>query len=641
MTLVSLDIETACNVTDCPGKGCAHALDEYRARITVVGVYYRGPSGPVGLVFRDLGELGRHLASLGDYRLVGHNLKFDLRHLAVAGLDLSAHWGEDTQLMAATLTEKVPEDWLAWYEAERKRQNEKLPRGYSHRQASQHSLKVLAPYFLNVPAFWEDPSNHDNDEYVLKDCRYTYELTGFLSDKLKAEGNYDFYRDKLLPWTKLLLKMEQRGIELDLSALEKADQEALAAAEVARAKLDTLWAEAHAAYFERQAKELRAEYGLKSLTAQAKAKDRAKCKIRYERLCEAAIAKLPRKINLDSPSQLAWLLKDHLGLEITNFHGDETTGKATLQKLAEGREDIKTFLEYRKQQKLASAFFPSYREMHYAAVLHCSFNPTGTRTGRLSSSNPNLQQVPGHLHKLFKARDGYRLATFDMSAIEPRLIAYFSHDLILFDLVNSGQDFHGYNAKVFFDLDCDVKEVKEAFPLERKMAKEVGLSLFYGAGTGRLKETSQKYGLHWNDGQCRRVLERFKEAYEGVYSFRDDILNPTLAFGHAVPNLFGRSFRIPDPTNVHMQGLNTLIQGSASDLVVNSATRIMTRFREAGIDGHVLLLVHDEIVTEVPAHREAEAVEIIKDAMTTYDLTTPLGPIKLEVEGKVAATWEK
>lgn len=644
MLLVSLDIETACAL-GCEEK-CTHALDEYRNRITVVGLFYTRDGKPHAHTFRRLDNLRTHLNSLGPHQFVAHNGKFDFRVLAAHGLDLSAHWAEDTQLMAATLTTKIPNDWMEWYERQRRIRNSGLPRGFSHRTGSPHSLKCLAPYHLRVEPFWENPADHDNDEYVLRDCEYTYRLMHHLEGLLKAEGSYDFYKTKLLPWTKMLLAMERRGVALDFEAMSSSEREAHHNALEARATLDRLWAPAYAEFRRLRLEELQASYRLKGEEAVGKLKNKTAAKAeatraRYRALYEKAAEKVPTQCNLDSPVQLSWILRDFYKLDISDFHGEETTGKAVLNRLGETREDIRVFLEYRKNQKLVSAFFPSYREMQFQGTLHCSFNPTGTRTGRLSSSGPNLQQVPGHLHKLFRARPGYKLATYDMSAIEPRLIAYYTHDLNLFDIVASGADFHGNNARIFFGLDCELSEVKERFPQERKMAKEVGLSLFYGAGSGRLEETALKYGFRWGPRQCQEVLKRFKEEYEGVYKFRDDFLNPALMSGHAVTNLLGRQFRIDDPTDVHMQGLNTMVQGSASDLVINSAERIMRAFAERGIDGHVLLLVHDEIVTEIPAARESECVQVITEAMTDYELKTPLGRVPLLVEGKVADRWEK
>jgi DNA polymerase I-like protein with 3'-5' exonuclease and polymerase domains len=634
--LTSLDIETACGV-GCTTK-CEHALDEHRNVITRIAIWNEEEKG----VWADIFGFKSWLSSHPNARFVGHNLKFDLRTLHAKGLDLRARWAADTLLMAATFTEKVSDDWLRWYEQQRKIKNKALPKGYSHREGSKHSLKTLAPYFLSVEPFWEDPTNHANDEYVLKDCEYTYKLCLFLMDALTKEGSLEFYKDKLLPWTRMLLDVEIRGITIDLTLLDQLDDEAKAKAAEAKRVLDEHWADAYGAYSQIQLDDLQARYMEMADRAQLKAKDKVKCYERYKKLFQAAKEKLPTQLNLDSPAQLNWLLKDYLKLDITDFDGEETTGKPVLQRLAgKGREDIKTFLDYRKARKLTTAFFPSYREMQVGGILHTSFNPTGTRTGRLSSSRPNLQQVERGIHRIFRARPNCKLLTKDESAIEPRLIAFYSHDLHLYDIISKGEDFHGYNTKIFFDLTCDVAEIKKQFSLEREVGKEAGLAIMYGAGSNRLQESAMKRGFTWTLKECRYKVDRFREFYEGVFKFRDEVINPTLMQGESVISLLGRHFTISDPENVHMQGLNTLIQSSASDLVVHSAHRAMRAFKEQGIDAHVLLLVHDEIVVEVAEPQVKEADAILTHCMTDYNLPTPFGPIKLAVEGGTSDTWSK
>jgi DNA polymerase I-like protein with 3'-5' exonuclease and polymerase domains len=645
--LLALDIETACGVNLCEGK-CEHALDEHRNRVTVVGVYSVGDDGrPDGRVFRSLELLRQYLDGIpGGYSLVTHGGKFDFKTLCAHGLDLTEHWEHDTQLMGSVSLEKVSTEYLEWYAGERTRINKTLRRGFSHRPGSPLSLKVLAPYFLGVSPFWENPENHDNDEYVLKDCEYTYRLAQEFLRRLQSEGSLEFYRGKLFQWALLLLAAERRGITLDMDALAKAEVEADAKAREAKRILDELWAPAYRAFYDVARAELVDSYNEKRTAALEKLKPPSvdkmrKCSARYQALFTRAAEKLPKEVNLDSPAQLTWLLRDYLKLDIQDFDGEETTGKAVLQKLAStGREDIKAFIAYRKNRKLSTAFFPSYRDMQVDGVIHCSFNPTGPRTGRLSSSRPNLQQVEKGIHHLFRARPGHKLATFDESAIEPRLIAYYTADLNLYDIVSTGKDFHNYNTAIFFDLDHATPQFKAKYARERDVGKEVALALMYGAGVNRLMESAQKRGFVWSLKEARYKLDRFKEFYEGVYRFREEVINPALHAG-PVTNLFGRPFTIEDPTNVHMQGLNTLIQGSASDLVLNSAHRMTTEFRARGIHAQVLLLVHDEIVTEIPAQNEAKCVEIITRCMTDYKLETYLGPVPLAVEGKVSDVWEK
>lgn len=659
---VALDIETECR-HGCE-TACDHALDERHNRITVIGIY----SPSISHAFRadDVQDAcgvfsDWVLGNCEPLELVGQNLKWDLRQLGYHGtfLGVGTEWADDTLLMAAALSDKIPDSWLADYEAKRKVLNAALPRGYSHRMGTPNTLKCLAPYHLGVEPFWENPVSHDSDEYVLRDCEYTYRLADILADKLRAEGSYDFYKDKLLPWTKLLLRMERKGVALDLAAMDEAEQAAKSAADEARAKLDAAWAPAYAAWAERRRVEECQRYvgmfeaAVAKLKLDAKFDDRrAKCVDRYRGLQAAALTKLDTSFNLNSPTQLEWLLRDHLGHDIHNFEGEESTGKVVLKRLAVSDPNVATLLGHRQQSKLVSAFFPTWRALHHDGAMHTTFHPTrvqqegaddenGTRTGRLSSSGPNLQQVPGHLHRLFRARPGCKLITRDASAIEPRLIAYYTQDENLFNIVATGDDFHGHTTRVLFEYNCPIADIKRHYTHQRNMGKRIGLQLFYGSGAGGLQRTAQEFGFMWSKRECYKKLDAFREYYAGVFRYRDEVINPALMEGQAMTNLMGRRFRIAHPSDVHMTGFNTLIQGSASDLVWNSAHMAQETYDLKQLGAHVLLLVHDEIVVEAPACIAQICDTILDECMTGYELFMPLGPVKLATEGKISDVWEK
>lgn len=663
--LVSLDIETDCAVESCDGwirkldsKGkekkepCEHALDHQRNVITIIGVYYHLGDQIVRKTFRTVEELRGHLDSLGDYSLVGANHKFDLNLLAAKGLPIPwDRWEHDITLMATCLTEKIPDRWLDDYEEARKIASANLPPGVEHRKAGQHSLKSLAPYFLGVDPFWEDPADHDSEVYVLKDCEYTYRLCALFQEKLKAEGSYEFYKEKMMNWAVLLAKMERRGIRLDLAELERQDAASRNKAVESLASLKSQWAGANQAFRDLQATMMDEKYGEMLTTAVSKLKPTLseeernaridRLAIKYQDLCQASKSKHIEDLNFNSHDQMRWLLRDHFGLDIEDFDGEESTGKAVLQRLAgEGRSDIKAFLDYRKHRKLTTAFFPSYRDMHNNGIIRSSFHATTARTGRLSSSDPNLQQVPGHLHRLFiPMAPGRKLIIKDQAAIEPRLIAYYTEDPMLYDILHQGLDFHGYNTKIFFGLDCDINEVKHLYELERKVGKEVGLAIMYGAGQNRLQESAMKLGFNWSLNECKYKVDRFREHWATIKDFHER-LDDQLREG-PVTNLFGRQFRIADPSDIYMKGFNRLIQGSASDLVLHSAWRAQAEYERLGLDAHVTLLIHDEVVVDSAPECAAEAEAILDRCMTNYDLMTAHGPITLKVEGKVADWWEK
>jgi len=634
MNLTSLDIETVCNVESCNGFGdykkCEHALSPWHGRITKIGVV----SDVNKRVFCDVHELlGEYsFQYINDRYYVGHNFKFDLLWLAVHGVDISRVDWHCTQLMAYVLTEKISDGWLAEYEQRRVLLS---AAGQSfHRKAGKHSLKTLAPYFLKVEPFWETEDKAD-DEYVTKDAEYTLRLAATLEQKLKARGEWDFYL-RLLNWTKMLLAAELRGIQIDLDALNAKESELIAKRDELRAKLDEQWADAHNTYVEQCRNETFDRYvemahkqGKTFLTSP-----------RHQQLFENALRKLPKKIDYDSPAQMARLLRDYYGYNITSLEGDETTGREVLERLAdEGKEDVRTFLEWRKCNKLLTAFIPTYRDLSVEGAVHPVFNPTNTRTGRTSSERPNLQQVPPDLRGLFKARDGYTFIGYDAAAIEAKLIALYSGDPSLYSVVASGQSLHDVNTRIFFGLPED-SDIKRDYPIHRAATKNVGFALFYGAGANRLRVTFAQKGFHLSETQCREILERFKLNYKTAIDYHKEIAR-FFESGEKLTNLLGRPVMIENKEDAYMKGFNSVIQGSASDLNLEGAHRAWTELKEKGIDATPLLFVHDFTMFEVENSRVEEANEIIIRNLTTFQLNTEHGPINLTVEGGVMSRWEK
>lgn len=645
--LISLDLETACNISECPGYGdthkCDHALDPHRAKITVIGCYWEEGDAEQYKVFDTVSDFSTFLTNLPSTpSFLGHNLGFDIKMLRAAGVIIPvSNWEHDTLAMAVAYTHKVDDAYLEAYGEKRRAINKGLGKQV-HRNAGGYSLKVLAPYFAGIQPFWET-SNHSNKEYVIKDCKYTYQLHKVLKTGLKQDGTYDFYINKLMSWSRFLLEVELRGVRLDLDLMAKMEDENKKEITELKNKLDTIWAPAYREYARIQRQELYREY-IEKYGPELKAfpdKEKAITKRALKSL-RGKIQKIPKQMNLDSPAQLKWLFKDYLKLNIRNPEGDETTGAEVLEKLImEGKEDISVFRDYKEKVKLLSSFFQSYKEKVVGDTIYCNYNIAGTRTGRLSSSQPNLQQVPGGLHSLFIARPGKLLATYDMSAIEPRLIAFFSEDPTLCDIMIRGDDFHGYAAKSLIEyVTCDSKEVKKLYKKERDLAKQVDLSLFYGSGVNRLMHTAHKHKFNWNKDECQYKLRMFKDMFQQVFRFKNNELDPMLIDG-TVTNVLGRTYRIDDPEDVYMKGFNTLIQSSGSDLVVNSGMLIDEEFKKRGIDGGVLMLVHDELVVEIPENRKDECKDIIIEKMTSYVLNTIHGRINLEVEGKIAKSWEK
>lgn len=629
--VLALDIETS-------------GLDPWRDQIFMVGVY----DGDTYSCLREPFQLRNLLNTVyKDHDIVGHRTDFDIKFLLVQGWitkdDLKGRLINDTRIIGSLLKKRVPQTFLEWYESERKLLNKSLPKGQSHREGSPLSLKVMAPWYLKVPPFWETPGNHNDESYNEKDCLYTWRLFQELAPRLESEGSWDFYL-KLLQWQDMLMNMEMRGIRIDLDELDKVEQEYKLKRDHLKNKLDEIWSDARTQYHNNQILEMKAKY---CEMAEAQCAKRGleydqKIHDRYRGLFQKAVEKI-EPFNYSSPAQMAWLLRDYLGLDIENSEGEESTGKAVLNKLAsEGREDIKTYLEWREADKVLTMYLPTYRELQVDGVIHPSFNLTGTRTGRTSSSGPNLQQVPPKLYRLFRPRAGFKFVQYDLSGIEAALIALYSGDKRLYEILEKGESIHDHNAKALFNLECEISEVSKLHPQERKCAKTIGFACFYGAGWRRIQLAFASAGFPISERDAKEKLKSLKAYYPEAFQFHKEITE-TFESGETVINLLGRPINLQPHENPYMQGFNTLIQSSASDLNLEACYRFYKEFSDWR---HLeraapLLVIHDCIMAEATSQYAPLSAKSLEKYMTNFNLESVNGKIQLRVEGGISDNWEK
>lgn len=625
--VIALDIETT-------------GLDPWRDEILMVGLW----NGSEYRCIRAPEELQTALNYVyHDWEIVGHRTDFDLKHILVKGwiskADLEGRTIHDTRIIGSLLRQRVPKAFLDQYEIQRRELNKTLPKGISHREGSPLSLKTMAPWYLKIPPFWENPAQHDDEEYNQRDCMYTYRLYQLLAPRLQAEGSWDFYMEKMLPWQQMLMEMEIKGISIDLEELDRVEVEFSEKRDLLKQKLNYQWTAYHAAYLKVQRDNIYNRYYEMREKALLKAKDKNKCVDRYNQLCLKAFDQI-EPFNYASSQQMAWLLKEQLGLNIEDLDGEESTGKAVLHRLAaEGREDIKTFLDWREADKVLTMYVPTYRNLEVDGVIHPNFNLTGTRTGRTSSSGPNLQQVPPKLYRLFRPRPGHRFIQYDLSAIEAALIALYSGDKRLYEILEKGESIHDHNAVAMFGLACPVAAVGELFPRERKTVKNIGFACFYGAGWRRISKVFAAGGFPISDQDAKAKLALLKSYYPQVFAFHKEVTEIFEA-GETVFNLLGRPITIQPHENPYMQGFNTLIQSSASDLNLEACYRYKDAAAQGG-RGQPLLVIHDCIISEAFTEQAGNSSSLLQDRMTDWKLQSVNGPIQLRVEGGVSERWEK
>lgn len=625
MHIKALDLETACDVPSCKHYGkamCAegHSLSPWHSKITVAALWsptswrtFRGEA--------QLKELG-NILSEQRFELTMHGGKFDVLHLLqknIIDMDtLFALWQHDTHLASFVWTNKIPDQWLAEYSAS-------APS--STRKAGKHSLKTLAPYFLGVEPHWE-VEDKDDDAYVLKDVEYTYKLNEFLTEHMDSDAK-QFYRNKLLPWTKMLVQAELRGLKLDVEGLLKFQSELEIQERGLKKQLDEMWEEAHNVYRQTMTVAVHDKYNAMKAT-----------KAREPRR-EVALSRVPDKVSYDSPAQMKWLLGDFYGYDLRSLEGTEGTGKEVLNRLAdEGRDDVKVYLEWRKTQKLLTAFIPSLLELCDSdGVIHPIYNPCGARTGRTSSERPNAQQVPSSLKRFFKPLEG-KLVGYDQSAIEAKLIAAYTEDPALMETIQSGESIHNVNTVTFFGLDCKPNEVPTLFPKHRKASKNCGFALFYNAGANRIRIAFTQAGFPITQNEARKIHKNFLTKHEKAISFAKELVE-AFEQGEVVNNLLGRPIRIEHAEDAYMQGFNTLVQSSASDINLDRMHAALETLKQLGIKAYPVLTVHDYAALEIVGDKETvdKANAFIAGTLTDFSLQTKFGDVALEVEGGISDTW--
>ncbi len=368
---------------------------------------------------------------------------------------------------------------------------------------------------------------------------------------------------------------------------------------------------------------------------------------RLEREIAAKAAEIYRhagsEFNISSPKQLGDVLFNKLNLPKPVKYGKGktiSTAVDVLEGLAEEHGVPRLVLEYRQLTKLKSTYVDALPALlnPVSGRLHTTFGQTGTATGRLSSANPNLQNIPvrtelgREIRAAFTAEPGHVLLAADYSQIELRLLAHFSKDLLLVEAYRRGDDIHTLTASQVFGVPPLM-----VTPDHRRQAKVVNFGIVYGLSAFGL---SQNLGIE--PAEAKQFINAYFEKYQGVRAFIDRTLEEARREGK-VKTLFGRVRPIPDinSKNANLRGfaertaVNTPLQGTAADLIKIAMIRIDALLRERELKSRMTLQVHDELVFEVP-EREIEAMQaLVREQMEkVHPLTVPL-----LVEIGVGANW--
>jgi DNA polymerase I len=467
------------------------------------------------------------------------------------------------------------------------------------------AIHAFAPLGIELQGVRHDPmlysylldptySSHRLPEVALRrfnlklsgDLAESADITGRLATALRAEVEQanlaKLYEEMDLPLVPVLARMEQAGVKIDTAVLA-------------------------------------------TMSSELERESAIKAKEIYE------IA--GSEFNIGSPRQLGDVLFNRLNLPKPVKYGKGrtiSTAVDVLETLAEEHPIARKVLDYRQLTKLKSTYVDALPALINPATgrLHTTFGQTGTATGRLSSANPNLQNIPIRtelgrgIRAAFIAEPGHVLLTADYSQIELRLLAHFSRDPLLVEAYRRGDDIHTLTASQVFGVPPLM-----VTPDHRRQAKVVNFGIVYGLSAFGL---SQQLGIE--TGEAKQFIAAYFERYKGVRAFIDKTLEEARR-ELKVRTLHGRVRPIPDinSKNVNQRGfaertaVNTPLQGTAADLIKVAMIRIDAALRERGMKSRMTLQVHDELVFEVPENEVDAMQSLVREHMEkAHALAVPL-----------------
>lgn len=361
---------------------------------------------------------------------------------------------------------------------------------------------------------------------------------------------------------------------------------------------------------------------------------------------EGLVAKLYElagmEFNLNSPKQLSHVLFEKLKLPVVKkTKTGLSTDEGVLVKLAKDHPLPALILEYRQMTKLKSTYIDALPKLinPKTGCVHASFNQAGTETGRLSSNNPNLQNIPirtelgRQIRKAFIAKDkDHFIVSADYSQIELRILAHLSRDENLMKAFKNGEDIHAFTAAQIFD----VKE-KDVTSDMRNAAKRVNFGIIYGISAFGLAKD-----LDISLGQAQEFIDKYFLRYPDVKKFMENEIKKAEKEGFVL-TLLNRRRYLPEITSPNMairqfaqrQAINTPVQGSAADLIKLAMINIQRELEEKKLHSKMIITVHDELVFDVPEKEKKSVVELIREQMEhTLNLSAPI-----KVTVKAGKNW--
>ena len=429
-------------------------------------------------------------------------------------------------------------------------------------------------------------------DYACEDADITYRLYEVLKEKLEEDELTEIAEKLEFPLIVVLAEMERQGIKVDEEMLRSFSEEL--------------------------------------------GKDLKKVESTIFELTE-------EEFNINSPQQLGKILFEKMDLPAgkKTKTGQYSTSESVLSGLADEYEVPSLVLDYRSLSKLQSTYVDALPKLinEETGRIHTDFNQTVAATGRLSSSNPNLQNIPirtergREIRKAFVPENGFKILAADYSQVELRVIASISGDKNMIEAFRNGEDIHARTAKEVFNLD----NLDDVTPAQRRKAKEVNFGIPYGVSAYGL---ASRLGI--SNGEGKEMIDQYFERFPGIKTYIDETIEFAKENGY-VTTLLGRRRYIPDinSRNWNVRGfaertaINMPIQGTAADIIKLAMIDIHNYLEENECHSRMLLQVHDELVFEISDEESGDVPDKIQELMeSAYELDVPL-----EVEMGLADNW--
>lgn len=514
-----------------------------------------------------------------------HNAKFDEMVLSRYGIDVKG-FGHDTYIMA----------WLLAEDSGSRGLKQLILRIFGYEMETYEDVVSSAPKKKGIPRDYNFArvGYEEALEYAADDAYWTYKLFEYFKEKLEEQNLWLPYHKIEGPFVRVLRKIEAHGIFIDKPYIDMADEKLPQIAE----QVETAIYEAAGEVF-----------------------------------------------NIGSGKQLGTILFEKLGIGKNvpkTSSGNYATDKKTLSNYASQHQIVANVLRRKKIAKTHSVFVDGLKGfIGRDGRIHPSFNGSGTVTGRLSCSNPNLQQVEGDeveeikIRNFFIPEPGNVLVVGDYGQVELRIMAHFSKDQNMINAFLSGRDFHDETARLMFKLGPD----DEVIHRQRFGAKAINFGIGYGRGPMSIAEQ-----IGCTMVEAKALIQSWQNTYPGVIAYKNHVLSQARQHGY-IRTLSGRKRRLPDilsndgglRSRAERQAFNTKIQGSAADIIKIAMIALQPKLVQ--YDAAIAIQIHDELVLECPEEHGDTVKDLMADVMANpLNGKNPL-ILPLVVDPKIVTRW--